>query len=347
MPEPATILIASDFVLDPALDAAADILSARGHRVIRGPAAVPGRKTVFEPRDMHRYFADTDVIVASSRVAVDQHVLDAAPRLRGIVYASIGLDSLDLPAATRRGILVANGATPENFQSMAEATVMLMLNLAYDLRGTEELLRTCAPRPPVLRARMLKGKTIGLIGLGRIARGVIQRLQGWSVDIVACSPGTQASRIPGGVRLVDLDELLAISDIVSVHATLTDQSRNLIGPAELRKMKRNAYLINTARGGCVDEQAVYEALRSRIIAGAALDTFAVEPLPVDSPLRELDNAILTPHMVGHTQELFASFAPACVENVEGILDGVVPAFVCNPSVEPAWRGRLRELDALA
>lgn len=324
-----TIFIASDFVLDAALDAAAEALRQRGHRVIRGPAAVPGTKTVFAPEDYAEFFGDTDVMVITTRSVVDSAVLDAAPRLRGIVFPSIGTESLDMADATRRGLIVANGATPENFESMVEATVMLMLNLFYDLDRSRQLLHENAPRPRTLTARMLRGKTIGLIGFGRIARGVVQRLQGWGVNIVVCKPGLAANGVPPGVRLVDMAQLLAASDVVSVHTTLNSSSRHLIGAPELAQMKPGAYLINTARGGCVDERAVYEALARGQIAGAALDAFDVEPLPVDSPLRRLDNAILTPHMVGHTQELFASFAPACVENVCNILDGRMPRYACN------------------
>ena len=331
MKHPAKIFIACDFVLDPALDAVAEDMQRRGHTVVRGPAAVPGTKTVFAPADHARYFGGTDVLVITTRAVINDAILDAAgPRLRGIVFPSIGTESIDLPSATRRGLVVANGATPENFQSMAEATVMLFLNLCYDLKRSTRLLRDNAPRPPVLSAQMLRGKTIGLIGLGRVARGVAQRLQGWDVNIVACNPGTPADQVPRGVRLVCMEELLACSDLVSVHTTLNSSTVHLIGAPELAQMKPGAFLVNTARGGCVDERAVHEALAQGRIAGAALDAFEVEPLPINSPLRQLDNAILTPHMVGHTQELFRSFAPACIDNVLCILAGEVPRYVCHP-----------------
>ncbi len=343
MNTPATIFIASDFVLDPALDVAAEELRARGHTVLRGPRAVPGRKTVFPPKSLADHFGRADVLVATSRVVVDSAVLDAAPRLRGIVFPSIGTESLDMADASRRGLLVANGATPENFLSMAEATVMLMLNLFYDLRGTEQVLRSNGPRPQPLRARMLMGQTVGLVGLGRIARAVAIRLAPFGVRLLAHSPRTRPEDAPPGVELVGLDTLLATSDIVSLHTTLSAQTRHLIGAEQLQRMKQTAFLLNTARGACVDEAALQAALRDGTIAGAALDAFVVEPLPADSPLRDLHNAILTPHMVGHTQELFASFAPACVANVESLLAGELPTYLCNPTAEQAWRERLARL----
>jgi D-3-phosphoglycerate dehydrogenase len=227
---------------------------------------------------------------------------------------------------------------------MAEATIMLMLNLFYNLHGTQDLLRRDAPRPAMPRARMLQGKTIGLVGFGRIARAVAERLRGWNVEILACGPRLDPAHPPEGVRPVPLDQLLRDSDLVSLHTTLTPGSRHLIGAAQLRRMKRDAFLINTARGACVDEAAVHAALRDGVIAGAALDAFEVEPLPTESPLRQLGNVILTPHMAGHTQELHASFAPACVRNVEAILAGELPPHACNAEAAPAWRDRLALLD---
>ncbi|WP_459694390.1 NAD(P)-dependent oxidoreductase, partial [Achromobacter xylosoxidans] len=125
--------------------------------------------------------------------------------------------------------------------------------------------------------------TVGLVGFGRIARAVADRLRGWNVEILASSPRLDPAQVPAGVRAVALDTLLRASDIVSLHTTLTPGSRHLIGPAELRRMKPGAFLLNTARGACVDEAAVHQALRDGLIAGAALDAFEVEPLPPDSP----------------------------------------------------------------
>jgi D-3-phosphoglycerate dehydrogenase len=193
---------------------------------------------------------------------------------------------------------------------------------------------------------MLRGKTVGLVGLGRIARGVVQRLAGWDVQVVACDPYVAQAAAPAGVRMVALDELLRESDVVSVHTTLTPETRHLIGARELSLMKPTAFFINTARGGMVDEAALYEALAAGRLAGAALDAFELEPLPLDSPLRSLPNVILTPHMIGHTREIFDAIPPAAIENVERLMRGEPPLYWRNPEVEPRWRERLARLERL-
>lgn len=318
-------------------------MRARGHRIVRGPVQKPPAITTFEAADWPRFFGAADVILMTTRSRISRDVLDASPRLRGVVFPTIGTESIDLAAATELGIVVANGPTPENFLSMAESTVMLMTVLLYGLHRTERLLRENLPRPTAMHARMLLGKTVGLIGMGRIARAVVERLAGWQVRIVTYDPHLPQDSAPSGVDMVGLDTLLRESDIVSVHTTLADETRHLVGAAELAAMKPTAYLINTARGGVIDESALYEALKARRIAGAALDAFQKEPLPADHPFRELDNVILTPHMVGHTREIFDAIPPTAIENITRILRGESPLYVRNPDVLPAWRQRLARL----
>jgi len=142
---------------------------------------------------------------------------------------------------------------------------------------------------------------------------------------------------------LDLPTLLRTSDVVSLHVTLTSETRHLLGAAELRLMQPHSYLINTARGGALDEQALYQILQDGAIAGAAIDVFEAEPLALESPLRTLDNMILTPHMVGHSRELMAAIPPAAAENVLRVLRGEPPLYVKNPEVIPAWRQRLAAL----
>ena len=169
----------------------------------------------------------------TSRSKVSREILAAAPRLRGVVFPSIGTESLDLAAATELGIIVAYGPTPENFLSMAEATVMLMTVLFYDLPKTEAVLRENQPRPKVLHAQLMLGKTIGLIGMGRIARAVVERLAGWRMRVLAFDPHVAQAQAPPGVVMTDLPSLLRQSDLVSLHATLSSETRHLIGRAEL------------------------------------------------------------------------------------------------------------------
>ncbi len=341
---PGTVFVASDFILDERLAVVAAELERRGYRIVRGPVQKPPAKTVFAAADHPRFFGATDVILTSTRSLIPPSVLDAAPRLRAVVFPTVGTETIDIAEANARGIAIANGPTPENFESMAEATVLLILAQLYDLHHTERVLRECLPRPKTQRARMLRGKTVGLIGLGRIARGVVQRLAGWHVNLFACDPYVAPGAAPAGVRMVALDELLRESDVVSVHTTLTSETRHMIGARELALMRPTAFFINTARGGMVDEQALYAALAGGKLAGAALDAFELEPLPLESPLRTLPNVILTPHMIGHTREIFEAIPGAAIENIERLMRGEPPLYWRNPEVEPRWRERLARLE---
>lgn len=324
-----TILMVEDVQVSQAIDAAAEAMRAAGHHVVRHPDAAALRNDAAG-------LAGADVLVVSSNCPIPCALLDTARQLRAIVVPAIGTEMLDVPAASARGILIANGATPENFESMAESTVMLMLASFYQLHRAEALLRNRAPRPAHMYARMLKGRTIGLIGIGRIARGVVARLQGWNVELLAYTPRAATTTPPPGVRLVPLEELLAESDIVSIHASLNNESRGMLDAARIRMMKPGAVLINTSRGGIVDELALCDAVREQRIAGVALDTFAREPLPADSPLRDIPNAILTPHIVGHTLDAILSLDITVVENLKRVLAGETPVHVRNPEVLPAW-----------
>jgi D-3-phosphoglycerate dehydrogenase len=319
------------------------LLEEAGCQVVRGPQPRPPALTVFPQEEWPRWFSETDVLVVSPRDVCSREVMLAAPRLRAVVSTVIGVDTIDLDAANDLGLIVGHGAMPENFLGVSEATVMLIAALLLDLPGKSHLLRTNAPRPPQMKARMVRGKTIGLIGMGRTARGVVERLAGWEVRLQAHDPYVAQAAAPAGVRMVDLPTLLRTSDVVSVHVTLTSETRHMLGEAELRLMQPHAYLVNTSRGGTLDEQALYRVLRDGVIAGAALDVFEEEPLALESPLRTLDNVILTPHMIGHSRELMAALPPAAAENVLRVLRGEPPLYVKNPEVLPAWRQRLAAL----
>ena len=318
-----------------------------GIEVVRGPQTVPGRKLDY-PKERHaELFGRAEVMMFSSRSICSREIMLAAPRLRGIVNPTIGLETVDLAAANELGVIVGHGATPENFLGMAEATVMLILMLMYQPGATEDVLRGRRSRPkPTAKnawARMLRGRTVGLIGLGRIARGVAERLSGFGVNLIAFDPFVGQGKAPAGVEMTDLDTLLRSSDVVAMLVSITPESRGMLGERELALMKPSAYLVNTSRGEAIDEGALYRALKEKRIAGAALDSFTVEPLPDDSPLRGLDNVILTPHMVGHTQDVFASFPPAAVENITRILSGEPLLYCKNPEIIPMWQRRLARI----
>jgi phosphoglycerate dehydrogenase-like enzyme len=302
-----------------------------------------GHDVVFHPDssafdDAGANLADVDVLVAASSFACSRKLMATANRLRGIVSPTTGVEGFDIAAATKLGILVANGQIRENVEGMAEATLLLLLASLYDLRGSEALLRENGPRPAEARARMLGGKTVGMIGFGQIARAVADRLATWNVAIQTYARRPPVD-LPRHVRLVELDPLLRTSDAVCVLATLNSASRGLLNAERLQLLKQNAVLVNTARGAIIDERALCDIARQRPDLRLALDVFVEEPLPPHSPLRDLPNAILTPHMLGQTREALAALPETAVDNVRAILAGQQPQHVCNPEVIPRWQAR--------
>jgi len=190
------------------------------------------------------------------------------------------------------------------------------------------------------RGEFLFGKTVGLVGLGRVGSHVARRLVNWDVRLIASDPYVDARYAETlAVTLVDLDTLLAESDVVSLHVVLTDETRGLIGEKELRKMKPGAFLVNTARGEAVDEEAVARAVSESWIAGAALDAFGREPLQADSPLRAVDpeRLILTPHNVAHSEAGRVANHRLAFEQILAAGRGEPPAHVVNPDAIPRWR----------
>jgi len=283
--------------------------------------------------------ARADVLLCCANFAVTRAMLAASPRLCAIVSAITGTEGIDMPAATEHAVVVANAQTEENVTGMAEANVMLILGALYDFNGTQELIRKFLPRPDPLRAVQLRGKTVGFIGLGKIGRETARLLAPFGAHIqYSARRDAELTGLPAMPR-VDLDTLLKTSDVVVVLTSLNDSTRGLLSADKLRLMKKTAILINTARGAIVDETALIEALRSRTIAGAALDCFAVEPLSAESPLRDLPNVILTPHMVGHTFDAHHSLEIATRDNLDRVLAGQAPRYVVNPAVLPAWTAK--------
>lgn len=318
--------------LAPIFEGLEDSLRASGHGFLRLPTfeALLARPELI---------AQASVILGFGSMRIDAALMERAPRLRGIVSCVSGTDGFDLAAATARGIAVGHAPTPENFRGMAESAVMLMLTLLHDLDGTREAMHSNAPRPHPLKARMLHGKTVGLVGWGRISAMTAQLLQGWGVDLRVYSRRGGDIGLPAHARAQDLAGLMADSDIVCVLAGARAGEPPLVGAAEIARMKPEACLMNLSRGATVDERAVAQALREGRIAGAALDVFAVEPLPADSPLWNCPGLVLTPHRVGHTREADASMVSTAVDNVAALLRGELPSLLANPHVLPAWQQR--------
>jgi len=304
-----------------------------------------------DPTDRHELMAlvrDADVFLASVFLGIDRELLLSAPRLRGVVSLVIGVDTIDVPTCDELGLIVANGAVRENPVSAAEGAVLLILTLLKGLKAKEQALRAGTWRPTIGESNLVSRKTVGIVGLGNIGRRVAERLQGWEVTLLACGPHVTPESAPPGVEAVSLEELLRRSDVVSIHARLTPETRGLIGSRELALMKPSALLVNTARGAIVDELALAEALRHGRLAGAAVDVWSQEPPPPDHPLLAVrsDRVILTGHCVGHGAEMVPAMIEAAVENVTRIAHGELPRYLVNPDIIPAWRARLTTLGAL-
>lgn len=311
-----------------------------GYEVVLGrPVDQPGRQPYTE-EELIEWCRDADVIMASHLDTISRAVMEAAERLRLVVVPYIGVGRIEVSAATELGIIVSNSPAAQNFQGVAEATIAFMLTLLKRVKRNEAKLRRGEWGQRVDRGWLLAGKTVGLVGFGRAGTQVARRLQGWDVRLLATDPfvAPETAR-PFGVTLVPLTKLLAESDLVSVHTTLTPKTRRLIGEKELRSMKRTAFLINTARGELVDEAAVARAVGERWIAGAAVDAFAQEPLPNPHPYRAVDpeRLILTPHNIGHSEAGRRANLRLALEQILTVGRGEPPAHVINPAAIPIWR----------
>lgn len=255
--------------------------------------------------------------------------IDSAKHLRAIVVPSLGYDGIDVDASTARGIVVANGRVTENFETVAEAAIMLMLMALYDVRAAERRLRDGVIRQGPPKARMLRGKTLGIIGFGNIAREVARRLKDWQVKL-AVHTRSAIGELPYEVQQTDLDTLLTTSDIVMPLIPLTAATAHLLNRERLLSMKQGAIIVNVSRGGIIDEQALGSPDVAARLHAIALDVFEVEPLPADSLLRSLPNTILTGHEVAHTAENLTALFQKSVENIASILAGRTPDTVLNP-----------------
>ena len=263
-----------------------------------------------------------------------------AEELKIISRWGIGVDAVNLPAAAQLGIVVANTPGLLN-EAVADYALGMMLSLAR--RIPDGWLSLREGRWEAFWGPGLGGKTLGLVGCGGIGQAVAKRARGFDMRLLACDPAPSGEAERLGIEFVTLDRLLAESDIISLHTALTPETRALIGEVQLRAMKPSAYLINTARGAVIDEQALARALRENWIAGAALDVFVVEPLPANHPLHSVPNLLLTPHLASLGYESGACVSAAVVDAILDVRAGRRPRWVVNPDVyqSPALRVPLK------
>lgn len=262
-----------------------------------------------------------DALIVRSGTTVDAEALARGERLKVVGRAGVGLDNVDVEAATARGVLVMN-APGANATATAEHAWAVLLALCRRIPAADASVRRGAWERKGFVGRQLEGKTLGVVGLGRVGRRVAARGRGFGMTVLGFDPYLSAEAAEElRVGLVDLDRLLSEADIVTLHAPLTDETRGLLGAERLGRMKPDALLVNCARGGLVDEAALADALAEGRLAGAALDVFAEEP-PVGSPLLALDNVVLTPHVGASTVEAQRDVSVQIVEQVVDALRGV-------------------------
>jgi phosphoglycerate dehydrogenase-like enzyme len=297
------------------------------------------------PRIEQRVFQEHRKQIGTEQIAGAQGVIVLTPavtaqsvsdvgQLLVIARFGVGYDAVDVKACSAADVLVTitTGAVD---RSVAEATIGWMIALSHNARIKDNLVRTGQwDERSRFMGRELRDRTLGVIGLGGIARKTIALLGGFAMkQPLAFDPFvTGESALKAGVRLVGVEELLGQADFVSIHCPLTEQTRGLIGARELALMKPDAYLLNTARGGIVDEDALYDALKHHRIAGAALDCFAQEPVIMPSRFAELDNVLLAPHSIAWTDELFRDIGRAACHVMVDLSLGRRPHGVLNPEL---------------
>ena len=244
---------------------------------------------------------DADALLVRSATTVDAEVLAAAPKLKIVARAGVGLDNVDVDAATARGVLVVNAPT-SNIHSAAEHALALLLSAARQIPAADATLREHTWKRSSFSGTEIFGKTVGVVGLGRIGQLVAQRLAAFGAHITAYDPYvSQARAAQLGIELLTLDELLGRADFISVHLPKTKETAGLIGKENLAKTKPGVIIVNAARGGLIDEQALADAITSGHVRGAGLDVFSTEPC-TDSPLFELPQVVVTPHLGASTAE---------------------------------------------
>ncbi|HTY06713.1 MAG TPA: hydroxyacid dehydrogenase [Gemmatimonadales bacterium] len=256
-----------------------------------------------KPRaELDAALTEAAALIVRSETRVTAEMIERAPGLRVIARAGIGVDTIDVAAATKRGIAVMN-APGANTVSAAEHAIALLLSLLRHIPEAAETMRQGGWDRKRFEGSELRGKVLGVVGLGRIGGYVAQLAHAFGMTIIAYDPFVSPQRAAElQTRLLPIDQLLGEADIVTLHVALTDETKHLLNAQRIRLMKPTAYLVNTARGELVDEGALVAAVKEKRIGGAAIDVFAEEPLPKDSPLRGLERVLLTPHLAASTAE---------------------------------------------
>jgi D-3-phosphoglycerate dehydrogenase / 2-oxoglutarate reductase len=297
-----------------------DSLAEQGRAILEGAAGIetdyrPGLKA----DEIRQIIGGYDALIVRSGTRATAEIIDAGTRLKVIGRAGIGVDNIDVEAASKRGIVVMNTPGGNNVTT-AEHTITLLLAMARNIPQANASLRGGKWERNKFTGVEVCGKTLGIIGVGNIGSVVADRAQGLKMKVIAYDPYLSAEAAArGGIELTPLDDLYARADFISVHTPLTPETRGLVDSAAFAKMKKGVRIVNCARGGIIDETALAEAIRSGRVAAAALDVFVEEPPPKDHPLLSLDGVVTTPHLGASTDEAQINVAIAIAEQVVDFL----------------------------
>ena len=325
----------SDLAANPYRVLIADGLDEAGERLLNAePGVIADVRTGLSADDLLASIGEYDALLVRSRTKVTADVLRAGAKLRVVARAGVGVDNIDIDAATEAGIVVVNAPTG-NVVAAAEHTIALLLTLARNVVQADSHVRQGAWDRKQFLGVEVSDKLLGTVGFGRVAQEVVRKAQGLGMRVLAHDPYVSAEfAAQRNVRLVDMDTLLAESDFITLHVPLTPQTKGLIGAKQLARMKPSARILNVARGGVIQEEALFEALESGAIAGAALDVFDTEPLPASSPLRKSNRIILTPHLGGSTVEAQAQVAEDAARQVIDVLRDRPASYAVNAPIIP-------------
>jgi len=311
-----------------------DNLAPVGSQILMDAGLVVDIKTGLTPDELKKVIPEYEGLVIRSATKVTTDIIEAATSLKVVGRAGIGLDNVDVAAASKHGIVVMN-APDGNATTAAEHAIAMMVSMARNIPQATSSMKDGKWEKKKFMGRELTGKTLGIVGIGRIGSIVAERAQGLKMKVIAYDPHMPEELVKKlGVELTTLEEVCKRSDFISVHVPMTKDTRHIISSKQFRMMKKDAMFIDCARGGVVDEESLYEALRTGEIAGAALDVFAVEPTTKENcPLLALDNFICTPHLGASTSEAQENVAIAIAKQIaEYLRTGVVSNAVNVPSV---------------
>ena len=325
----------------------ADPIAPEGIEILKTVADVDV-KTGLSKDELAAIIGEYDALAVRSETKVTAEIIAAATKLKIIGRAGVGVDNIDVEAATNRGILVVN--SPEgNTLAAAELTVAMLLALARNIAPADQALRGGKWDRKKYMGSEVYGKTLGVIGLGKIGREVVSRLQAFGMSVLGYDPFLKPEQAEAlGIKLADLDTLYKESDYITVHVPKTKETTGMINADKIALMKPTVRLINVARGGIMDEAAVAEAVKSGRIAGAAIDVFTTEPAPADNPLLGVANILTTPHLGASTEEAQVNVALDIAEQIVEVLNGKPARAAVNmPSVSADMLGRLQPYLTLA